>query len=386
MNHSTYILASLARNKLRTTLTVLSLVSAFVLFGLLQPVKQVFTEGPRLAEAGRLIVAPKYSIADMLPQRIGEQIAQVPGVAITAHMTWFGGTYIEQANFFPQYAVTPEAFLQAMPELRLSTDARAAFIRSRQGAVMGRATAIKYGFAVGDVVPLIPTIWHNHDGGAWQFELVGIFDTEPGSLVTDDAMYFNYAYFDEYRALAQGTVSHFLVKAKSPIEMPSIARRIDQLTMNSSAETKTMTDQEYALSFAQQMGNVGLIVDVVLAAVFFTILLVTSHAISQATRERMPELAVMQILGFKSASVIGVVLAEVGLIMVVSVALGLLAAQLMLGLAVESVPSLAQLGAMAVEWQIVFRGVGVALLIGFIVALPSAWRLWRLNIVDALRV
>jgi len=133
VTHAKYMWANLLRNKVRTLFTLFSLVSAFTLYGLLQPVHQVFTEGPSLDQAGRLIVAPKYSIADMLPVRIAGQIEALPGVSVTAHMTWFGGTYIDTANFFPQYAVTPEAYLEAMPELVLSDQARSTGCDSRSG-------------------------------------------------------------------------------------------------------------------------------------------------------------------------------------------------------------------------------------------------------------
>ena len=251
---------------------------------------------------------------------------------------------------------------------------------------MGDASAKKFNLKVGDRIPLIPTIWHNRDGTAWEFELFGIFTTEPGGLASDTAMYFNYAYFDEYRAFANGTVSTFLIRVEDPKQLSQLAKKIDKITANSSSETKTMSDQEYALSFAKQMGDIGLVVDAILAAVFFTIVMVTGNTIAQSTRERIPEFAVMKVLGFQSRAILSFVIVEVLMLTLSSAVIGMAIAQILLSQVATWLPQLTQLGSLYLEPITIIYGLALAMAIGLIVGLPAILKMMRMRIVDALRV
>jgi len=386
MTYASLLRANLSRNPTRTTLTGICLVIAFLLFGLLQPIGKLFREGPEMTSEGRLVVIPKHSTADLLPVNYFEQLQQIEGVAAVAHVTWFGGTYVDPANFFPQYAVTPNEYLSVVKEIRLPKNQREAFLSNRRAAIVGIETAERFNWQVGDRIPLIPNIWHNQDAGPWEFDLVGIFDSDDESIVNNTGFYFGYEYFDSYRAFGNGTVGSFAIRVENPARMTELAQSVDALFVNSNAETKTLSDREYALSFAKQMGDVGLIVTAILSAVFFTILLLVSNTIAQTTRERIPELAVMKVLGFHSSTMLWMVLAESILLTVTAAILGLLAAQVLLSQIGSILPQLKQLGTVSMPFDVAGFGLLIAFFVGFVVGLPPALKAMRLSIVEALRV
>ncbi len=385
MNMPKFVWASLNRNRVRLVLVFMSLMVAFLLFGLLQPIGLLFAGKATGGEAARLVVMPKYSTSDILPVRYHDDIKRIEGVAVVGHMTWFGGTFRNAESFFPQYAISADALLTAMPEIELAASERAAFLNTRRAAIIGRTTAERHGIKPGDRMPLIPTIWHNRDGNAWEFEVVGIFDSA-SAAATDDAMYFHYEYFDEYRVIGNGTVSTFVVKGDAGVALGSLAARIDGSTANSGAETKSMSDREYALSFARQMGDVGLIVSAILAAVFFTIVLVTGNSVAQSVRERWSELAVLNVLGFKPPAILGLVLAEVLLLTIGSALAGLWLADILLARVDTWMPALRQLGEVRIGAQVFTQGLGLALGLAVLVAAGPVTRVLRMNIVDTLRI
>lgn len=385
MSYLSLIWTQLWRNPMRTTLTGLSLIVAFLLFGLLQPINQILGQGPTQASIGRLIVIPKHSTSDLLPIAHFDRIQQIDGVADTSHVTWFGGTYVDPANFFAQYAVTPADYLNVMPELKMPKEQRTAFLSNRLGAIVGFKTAEKFNWQIGDRIPIIPNIWHNRDNQPWEFELVGIFTSEDTSIVDNTGFYFNYAYFDEYRAFANGTVGSYVVRIADSNQTNEVANKIDALFANSSAETKTLSDREYALSFARQMGNVSIIVSSILGAVLFTILLLTGNTITQSNRERIPELAVMKVLGFQTSALFAVVLLESILLTVFAAIVGLLGAHFLLAKIATGLPQLAQIGITGVPMTVAAYGLIVAAFIGLLVGFPAALKTTHISVVQALR-
>lgn len=373
--------AGLFRRPARANLTLASLAVAFLLFGLLQAVHHAFYAGVDVSSAGRLITNGRYSIIDLLPISHMNQIRAVPGVSEVTHSSWFGGTYQDPANFFPKFPVDPTGYLDMYPEIMLPAEQREAFINTRTGVVVARALAERFKWKLGDRIPIIADIWPGKNGNTWQFDLVGLYDLPEDSSL-GDVMLINYAYFDENRLGAQGQVGWFISKVSDPNQGGEIAAQIDALFLNSNNETKTATEQEFFLSFAKQIGNIGLIVSGILAAVFFTILLVTGNTMSQAVRERIPELAVLKTIGFTNAHVLALVLAE-------SVLLSLLGGVIGLALAAFVVPGLAQglrsfLPGMVLPGSALLSGLGLALLLGVAVGIFPAFRAMRLNIVDAL--
>lgn len=304
------ILSNLKRRKLRTALTLLSIVVAFILYGYLAAIARAMDQGVSLAGADRLIVRHRVSITQPLPENYQRRILSVPGVEAVAHASWFGGIYQDPRNFFAQMAIVPEEYLELYPEFLLPEDQRLAFIRTRTGAIAGRRLAQKYGWKIGDRIPLQATVWVKKDGEAnWDFELVGIYDgAEEGTDTTN--FYFHYDYLDEARAFGEGLVGWYMVRVQDPDRAATVARLIDTEFANSPQETKTETEGAFLRGWAQQIGDITTIMSAILSAVFFTILLVTGNTMAQSVRERAEELGVLKAMGFSNLLTLALVLAE----------------------------------------------------------------------------
>jgi putative ABC transport system permease protein len=300
---------NLKRKKLRTTLTLLSILVAFVLFALLSALKLAFGGGVNLADANRLIVRHRVSFIQLLPHSYQQRIANIPGVKLVSLNVWFGGVYQDPKNQLGTFPVEPEAFLAMNPELVLPEDQKQVWLKTRTGAVVGRTLANRFGWKIGDRIPLTSPIWPSKSGGAWQFDLVGIYDATKKAADTGSFL-FRYDYFDEARDRGQGQVGWYQVRVDDPRNAPGIAEAIDAEFANSSAETKTETEAAMFQGFAKQIGDIGTIVSLIVAAVFFTILLVAGNTMAQSVRERTPELGVLKAVGFSSELVLGIVLGE----------------------------------------------------------------------------
>ena len=310
MRYLPLVWRSLLRKKTRTIFTVLSILVAFLLFGYLGAIRQAFEGGVELTGADRLLTLHRVSLIQLLPVNYKSRIEMVKGVREVTHSTWFGGIYQDPKNFFPQMVVEPEAILSMYPEYRLPGGQRQAWLADRMGAIAGRQIATKYGWKVGDRIPIQATIWRKKDGtSTWEFNLDGIYDgAEKGTDTTQ--FFFRYDYFDESRLFSQGMVGWFVERVDDPERSAEIAQRIDDTFANSPFETKTSTEKAFAQAFANQVGNIGAILRAVLLAVFFTILLVSGNTMAQSVRERTGELAVLKTLGYSDAKVLGLVLAE----------------------------------------------------------------------------
>ncbi|KAB2966211.1 MAG: FtsX-like permease family protein [Thermoanaerobaculia bacterium] len=377
--------SNLRRRKARTIFTFLSIVVAFVLFAYLAAVRVAFRAGVDVAGADRLFTTHKTSIIQPLPVSYLEQIARVPGVAQVTHSTWFGGIYQNPNQGFQgvfQAPVEPEKYLEMYPEFRLPEEQKRAWIEDREGAVVGRATAERFGWKVGDRIPVQGTIWRKKDGSStWEFNLRGIYDgAEKGTDTTQ--FLFHYAFFDEARQFGQGIVGWYIVRIADPARTAEISAAIDRVFENSPAETKTVTEKALAQSFADQIGDVGEIIRYVLAAVFFTMLLVAGNTMAQSVRERTPELAVLKTVGFTNGGVLALVLGESILLAVAGGGLGL-----MLGAAAVGAgdPSGGFLPVFFFPGRDAVVGGFAVLALGVVTGLMPALRAMRLRIVDALR-
>ncbi len=379
MKYVSLVWAGLFRKPVRSFLTIASIVIAFLLFGLLQSVTVSFTSGIIISGADRLVVAPKYSIIDDIPVNYANRIAQVPGVIHVTHLSWFGGTYKDPQNFFPRWPVDAETFFDVFTDLTLPEDQQRQFQTQRTAAIIGPEIAENFGIKVGDKIPLMANIWPNKDNAVWEFEVVGIYDGEDS--LPKNQMFMNYDFFDEYRAFGQGGVGQFMIRIEDPNQASEIAGRIDDMFANSSDETKTQTEKAYNQMFANQTGNIALIMTGILSAVFFTILLLTGNTMSQAIRERIPELAILKTLGFSNQSVLVLVLVESVMIALLGSILGLAVA----GFIIPGLPaSTPFLGGTTLPEVVVMQGIAVAVLLGIAVGLPPAIRAMKLSIVDAL--
>jgi len=305
-----FVLANLRRKKLRTSLTVLSVFVAFLLFGLLCAIKEAFTAGVSMAGADRLIVRHKVSLIMTLPVTYGARMERIAGVQSAVHWTWFNGIYRnEPKNFFGSFPVNPEPFLDLYPEYVLPEEQKLAWLKTRTGAIVGRTLAERFQWKIGDRVPLTSPIWPRRGDEAWEFEVVGIYDGL--KKVTDTSgFFFRYDYFDEGRAYGEGLVGWYVVRVNDPERAAEVAAAIDAEFANSPHETKAEPEGAFAQGFVQQVGNMGTILIAILSAVFFTILLVAGNTMAQAVRERTEELGVLKALGFTNGRVLALVLAE----------------------------------------------------------------------------
>ena len=375
--------ATLWRKKARTILTLLSLVTAFLLLGLLQAANSLFSGGTQRLSANLLITQARVSFTSPLPMRLLTQVEAVPGVERVSWSQWFGGTYKDARNLLPVFAVDPDRWIGTFEECRLPPEHAAAWKSSRTGVIAGRLLAERQGWKVGDRIPLVSQVWPQKDGSrAWAFELSGIFDdVTEGSCPRMSNMYLRYDYFDEARQFGQGAAGIFVLRIKDPNQSESISRSIDAMFENSPDETKTQTEKEFQLNFVRQVGNLSLILNAILGAVFFTILMLTGNTMSQAVRERIPELAVLKTLGFTNRMVLMLVIAESLLICLIGGLAGMgLATLVMQGLA-HSGSQFPPITADARVWQMAFASMfGVGILVG----LPPALRAMRISIVDGL--
>ena len=384
MKYWIIILAALNRKRWRTGLTISSLVIAFLLFGLLRSVAVVFTEDIELSGDDRLVVASKYSIIDSMPISYLQRIKSIENVDIVAHQDWFGGTYIDRANFFPKWPVPPKDFLDIYQEFNISSEQKEAFIATKTGMIAGKKLAERFNWKIGDRIPVIGDIYFMSNGSnLWEFDLVGIF-TDIDNPGNEEQVFMNYQYFDEAReSYTKGTVGNFIVKLDSKDAGPRVAQEIDAMFANSMDETKTYTEKAYQQMFASQIGDIGLIMNSILAAVFFTILLVTGNTMSQSIRERTSELAVFKTIGFSDITMLILVLIE-------SMVLCLIGAILGLGITALLMPGLSELisvslGEISLDSSVIISGIGIAIITAFISGFPPALGAMRLKVVDALR-
>ena len=374
--------ANLKRKKLRTSLTLLSIIVAFTLFGFLSSIKQALTGGISLAGANRLITRHRVSIIQLLPASYKQRIERIPGVSGATHFTWFGGAYKDSKHFFPQMPVEPERFLELHQEFLLPNDQKEAWFRTRTGAIIGRKLANTFQWKPGDRIQIRSNIWPKKDGNfVWEFEILGIFDgKEKGTDTTQ--LFFHYDYFDEARGGLQGSVGWYAVRVSDPARAAEIAKAVDREFENSSAETKTETEGAFAQGFVAQVGNITLITASILGAVFFTILLVTANTMAQAVRERTGEIGLLKAIGFSSGGVLVLVLAESCLLAVFGGALGL---GLALLLTSGGDPTGGLLPMFFFPVHDVAIGTGISLALGLVAGILPALQAMRLKVADALR-
>jgi len=376
--------ANLWRKKTRTIFTLLSVAIAFLLYGALATINEAF-ENPQTGVTGvdKLITTNKFSLTLQLPFADLQQIAAVPGVAVVTWITWFGAYYQESKNFvFALPIDTPTYFDLHKDEFVVSDAQMAAFRNTRSGALVNSALMKKFGWQVGQKLPLHSTIWTQKSDGSlnWTFDIVGTFDAKDPTQASQQAstVLFHYELFDEGRSFGKGEVGWFEERIVDPAQSPQIARKIDALFANSPNETKTQPAKDFAMSFVKQFGDVGFVLRAILGAVFFTLLFLTGNTMMQSVRERTPELAVLKTLGFSDAKVVGLVIGESLLLCVLAAIVGVAASY---GL-IPVVRSVLQ-GIPTLPWLIP-EGAGLAVLLALLVGTPPALRAMRLNVVDAL--
>lgn len=385
MKYFHLVWSALFRRKTRTLFTMLSVLAAFLLFGMLDSVRTAFADiGHSVNGATELITMSNLGIMNQLPLSLQSRIETVPGVERVARVSWFGGIYQDPKNFFPNEAVSPNYF-SAQDQVVVPADQLKAFETTQDGAIVGASLAKRFGWKIGDRVPLQATIWPKKDGSnTWTFSIVGIYhakDTKQKGLA-EGAMFFRWKYFDEARQFANGSVGWYQEKISNPDDANRVARAIDALSANSDHETKTETANSFAASMISQFADIGLIVSAIMAAVFFTLILLTGNTMAQAVRERIPELAVLKTIGFSNRSVLGLVLAESILLVVIGGVIGMLLASVAVGGVKAALGDSMPIS--NVDGTIWGTAIGLMLVIGVIVGVLPALHGMRLKIVDAL--
>jgi putative ABC transport system permease protein len=382
MKYLPLIWKNIWRRKFLTLVTLAVVFVSFLLFGLLMTIRTAFSLGVELAGQDRLVLIHKVSLIQPLPVAYQGRLATVPGVDIVTHNSWFGGIYQDPSNFFAQIAVEPEPFLEIYKEIHLPPDQVKAWLADRQGAVVGVDLARRFDFKIGDRIPIQGTIWRpkSGTGDTWEFNVVGIYDAEPGFDKTQ--LFFRYDYLDENRQFGEGLVGWYIVKIADPSQSTSLAQRFDEMFANSQAETKTTTEKGFIDSFAKQIGDIGSIVVSVVTVVMFIMLLIVTIVMIYLIDQRTNELAVLKTLGFTNLAVVTLVLIESVFVAVLGGGLGLGAAWLIVQAGDPT-------NGMMPTWTLLPRdlgvGFGLMLVLGFLAgALPASYAM-RLRIVDALR-
>lgn len=372
---------NLWRKPLRTLFTLASMMIAFILYGYLAAIAVSFGVGIDISGADRLILTHKTSLIQLLPERYGAQIQQTPGVAAVTHATWFGGIYQDAKNFFPQIAVETTTYLEMYPEFIIPPEQYAAWLKNPIGAIAGRQVANRFGWKIGDRIPLQGTIWRPSSGTQWEFILEGIYDGK--TPVTDTSQFlFHYAYLDRVRTAAKGSVGWYVIRIQHAREAAAVSQALDQRFANSISETKTGTEKAFIDGFVNQMGAIGTILKAILGAVFFTLLLVTGNTMAQAVRERSNEIAILKALGFGQWRVLGLILQESLLLALLGGGSGLLLGWLLIN---QGDPTGGLLPLFHYPVQDLLWGGCWVFGLGLASGIWPAWQAMRMPMIEALR-
>jgi putative ABC transport system permease protein len=378
MKYFPLIWAGLWRKRARTIFTMLSIVVAFLLFGLLQGINQGFNTVVQNLNVDRLYVSARTNMTDGLPISYANRLRTVPGVRAVSHWTYFGGYYQNARNPIPAFSTEPEALFKIYREIKIKPEYIEAMKRTRTGVLISEALAQEYKWKIGDRIPLGTSIWTTKGGAStWYFDVVGTFDlSEVGGGFP--SFYLNHAYFEENAAFGDGVVHYYLVGIDDPQQATKVSLAIDAMFANSSAETRTQTESALAQMQLKQIGDINFIVNAIVGAVLFTLLFLTANTMAQSVRERTSELAVLKTLGFADGKVLALVLIEALLLCIFAAAIGLALANL-------AFPALKPIfGDFRMPLIVIAMGAGMAFLLALLSGLPPAWRARQLNIVDAL--
>lgn len=382
MRYLYLVWAALRRRPVRTFLTLLSVTTAFFLFGVLQGINSGIDGMYKLLNTAHLDVMSRVSLNDPLPMSHMSRIAAIPGVQHVTPLTALVGTYQRPTDIQVVLGVDVDALAKIYENLHVEPQALAAMRRTRTGAIVGRSLANKEGWKIGDRIPIHSFNVTKKDGSSdWVFDIVGYYDMDQPEWAT--RFWANFDYINEGRAAGKDTVIQFLVGISDGGQSARVSQAIDDAFANSPNQTTTQNEKDYVESLMRQIGDISFLVNGVVGAVLFTLLFLTSNTMAQSVRERVPELAVLKTLGFSDSSVQWLVLAE-------SLTLSVLAALLGLGIAslvlprVTSLLSSQGIGPMHLGPLVVGAGVATAVLLALVSGLLPARRARRLDIVAAL--
>jgi putative ABC transport system permease protein len=381
MKFSRLILANLLRKKIRLVLTIGSFAVALFLFALLGVVNDAFTRGADVVSADRLVTINRTSIINTIPLSYRDEILRIPGVKYITHNNWFGGVYQDPKNFFPQFVIDPENQRQVFPELIVPDDQWNTFLKDRQGAIVGAATMKRFGWKIGDRIPIATTLY-GLQNKRFEFNIDGVYH---GEKREDDETQFwiQWEYFKEsVPAAMKGQVGWYVIRIANPDDAPRIAKAIDNAYINAPYETRTETESAFAQGWVKQFGNIKFLIVSIGTVVFFTLLLVTGNTMAISVRERTGELGVLKAIGFSDHAILGFILGE-SVVIALAGCIGLL-------LALGAIPVLSRATAgllppLFVTAKTLVYGLIAALVVGFASGILPAYGAMRMRVVNALR-
>lgn len=379
------IFANLFRKKVRLILTIGSFAIALVLFTFLAVVYSAFNRGIEIAGADRLVIENRIGLMGVMPVSYANQVRAIPGVKYVTHDHWFGGVYQEEKNWFPQFVIDPDNHLKVYPEFRVPEDQWNAFVKDQQGAIAGAKTAKRFGWKVGDRIPIKNSLYG--PTRTWEFNLDGIYHAEKADG-DESQFWLQWKNFDEnipdiLKDKFKSTAGWYILRLDSPDDAVRVAKTIDAKFANSSFETKTETESAFQAGFAKQFGNIGFLILSIGSVVFFTLLLVTGNTMAISVRERTGELAVLKAIGVTDRIILFLVLAEAVMIAFVGGILGLL-------LALGAIPAMSAkltgfLPPLILSKALLCFGLLFAVFVGMVSGLLPGIGAMRMRVVNALR-
>jgi putative ABC transport system permease protein len=380
MKYLPLVWAGLMRKRVRTVLTLLSIIVAFSLFGVIQGVTAALDDAINgLTDESRLMIQSRVNIMEPLPIAHYQRLKSVDGVRDITYYGYFGGYFQEPANQINTGAVNIKEFFRLYPEFKVPPEQLEAAERTRNGAIVGSELMAEYGWKVGDRVPLQSSIWTNAEGtNTFDIDIVGVYTTD-GGIPADD-LYIRYDFFDESRTAGKGTVAIYMLRVDDITQTDAVAQKIDALFLNSANETQTQNERDYTRGQIAQIGDINFFVNAIAGAVLFTLLFLTGNTMMQSVRERIPEFAVLKTYGFGNGAISSLIFAE-------STLLCLSAALIGLGIAAAAFPGIFDaIGVlrMPLPMSVVATGCLIAAGLALVSALPPAVRAQRASVVDAL--
>ncbi len=380
MRDLTLMRKNLFRKKLRFSLLFISIMIAFLLYGMLVSVKTLVETGGDSANDNRMVTTNKVNFTQPLPLSYLAKVRAVPGVAVATHANWFGGYFQDPKNFMVMFAAEPESYLQVYPEITLSPAERETFIKDRNTMIVGKQIADKYGWKTGQTVPIFSNIYQQKNGKrSWDLTIAGIF-TSSKKNNPDSFILFNYDYFNETTAFRKDMLGYIIFLTKDAGLNDGIKEKIDSSFANSPYATDTVTEQQFSAAFASQIGNIGLIITIVVSAAFITILFIVGNTMVMAVRERTREIGIMKTLGFPNARILKLIIGESLLIALSGGIFGLALASIFVTL----LGKLGLLAGLTIPNSVWASGLLWMILLGILTAAVPAYNALKLNIVTAL--
>lgn len=384
MSWVSLVWANLTRRKLRLVFTLLSIILAFLMFGMLDALRTSLTQAVNLTGADRLITISKVSIIDSFPVSHYQKVLAVPGVSAVVHLNWFGGVFKDGKSQIPVFPLNVDEFFKVYPEVKITPEELAAWKADRQGMVIGQVLADTYGWKKGDRVPIKSSIFRKANGGdTWEFNIVAIYKVENSAGWDNQSAMFHYDYYNESLQFARDQIGWMTVKVADPSQSEAVAKRIDEQFANSADETKTATEKAFTKQFLEQIGNIGKILVSVVFAVFFVMLLVTANTMALSVRERTNEIGVLKTLGFESGTVLKLVIGEALFLTILGGLIGFGLAYLAVG---GLGPTMRKyFPVFEISQGTIITAFSLMVALGVITGLWPAMSAMRLKIVDALR-